>query len=346
MQTVLLTPVDIGSGIIVLQFELPLAFLLLPLPILIFWISPEFRDQAEAVRVPFFKHIVKLSKRKPTSGDLLLAKTWIQRMVVGCCWTLIIIALANPQWLGTPITRESSARDMLLIIDLSESMNEKDFTSKDARKISRLNAVKEVLEEFIQRRKADRLGLAVFGNAAYPQAPFTQDHQTVLTLLDELQVNMAGAKTMIGDAIGLAVRLFESSKSNNKVVILLTDGNDTGSQMPIGKASMIAAENGIVIHTIAMGDPSTTGEKQLDLSTLKNISDDTRGKFFVALNREELDEIYKQLDSLEPEKIESITYRPKSSLFHYPLGAALILVLLLALSKQFLGKNHRENLYV
>jgi Ca-activated chloride channel family protein len=150
----------------------------------------------------------------------------------------------------------------------------------------------------------------------------------VQSLLSELQPRMAGPRTMIGDAIGLAVRLFESSDKQNKVAILLTDGNDTGSQMPVAKAAQIAANNGIVIHTIAMGNPQTAGEQALDLPLLQTISAATGGEFFIALNRSELDVIYAELDRIEPELLDSLSYRPTVEFFYVPLALLLLLNLI------------------
>lgn len=224
-----------------------------------------------------------------------------------------------------PIVRNISARDMLLLVDLSGSMDERDFTTELGEQITRLEAVKTVLGEFIERREGDRVGLAVFGSAAFPQTSFTEDLNAVQTLLEELQPRMAGPRTMIGDAIGLAIRLFESSEKDNKVAILLTDGNDTGSQMPVAKAAQIAASNGIVIHTIAMGNPQTVGEQALDLPLLRDISAVTGGQFFLALDRTELNTIYDELDQIEPELIESLSYRPTVEYFHIPLALLLVL---------------------
>lgn len=313
-----------------LQFDLPLAFLLLPLPLLLYWLAPAYRDQGEAVRAPFFQRLVRLTGARPSAGAVVLTKNRWQRTNALFGWVMVVTALAAPQWAGPPIVREESARDLLLIVDLSGSMEADDFTGDDGGTLSRLDAVKEVLEDFISRRASDRLGLAVFGSAAYPQVPFTSDHDAVESLLQELQPRMAGPQTMIGDAIGLAVRLFEPSTSENKVVIILTDGNDTGSQMPVGKAAEIAAEDGIVIHTIAMGDPETVGEEALDLDVLRNISRTTRGRFFLALDRGALDDIYAELDRIEPTLVKTVSYRPKRSLFHYPLSLVVFTTLLMA----------------
>ena len=312
------------------QFEFLWAFALLPLPLVIYWLTPEYRDRSEALRAPFFTRLVHLTGQAPQSGAAVLRKGVLQRVSGILTWLLVIIALARPVWIGEPIIQEKAARDMMLIVDLSGSMEEQDFSNAQGDKVTRLDAVKHVLRDFIARRKGDRLGLSVFGNAAFPQAPFTEDHRTVLSLLDELQTGMAGPRTMIGDAIGLAVRLFDASKTENRVAILLTDGNDTGSQMPVARAATIAAENGITIHTIAMGDPETVGEQELDAETLESISEETGGGFFLALDRSELETIYAKLDTLEPTKLDTISYRPKRPLFHYPLAVLLICNLLLA----------------
>ncbi len=313
-----------------LQFEFPWAFALLPLPFLVYWLTPEFRDRGEALRAPFFGRLVAITGQRPQSGAVVLRKTWLQRANGLLTWLLVVIALARPVWAGEPIIQEKAARDMMLIVDLSGSMDEQDFADASGEKITRLDAVKLVLRDFVARRKGDRLGLAVFGDAAFPQATFTEDHRTILQLLEELQTGMAGPKTMIGDAIGLTVRLFDASSTQNKVAILLTDGNDTGSQMPVARAATIAAEKGITIHTIAMGDPTTVGEQELDLETLRGISNTTGGGFFLALDRGELESIYAELDKLEPAKFDTLSYRPKRPLFHYPLAALVICNMLLA----------------
>jgi Ca-activated chloride channel homolog len=319
----------------VLQLELPWALALLPLPLLVYWLAPEFRDHGEAVRVPFFVRLVKLTGKDPQSGAVVQQKGALQLLAGIASWLLVVAALTKPVWVAEPIVQEKSARDMLLIVDLSQSMDERDFTGASGEKVTRLEAVKEVLRDFIKRRDKDRIGLAVFGNAAFPQAPFTEDHATVIALLDELSTGMAGPKTMIGDAIGLAIRLFDASDKQSKVAILLTDGNDSGSQMPVSRAAQIASENGIVIHTIAMGDPTTVGEQELDTDSLKDIADRTGGQYFLALDKAGLEAIYVELDRLAPELLETISYRPKLQLFYYPLAALVICILLLAATMLF-----------
>jgi Ca-activated chloride channel family protein len=307
-----------------LAFELPWAFALLALPIFVTWLVPEYEDESEAVRAPFFGRLVRLTGRLPSVGAVVIRKRSWQKLYHIVGWAFVVTALARPVWVGEPIVQHTPARDLLLIVDLSGSMEEADFVGADGERTTRLEAVKQVIHDFIARREGDRLGLAVFGSSAFLQAPFTEDREVVGSLLDELQPRMAGAQTMIGDAIGLAVRLFAASEKQNKVVILLTDGNDSGSKMPVRRAAQIAAEEGITIHTIAMGDPTTVGEQALDTDALETISRTTHGRSFLALDREELDAIYAALDQLEPERVDTLSYRPKRPLYWLPLVALLL----------------------
>lgn len=312
-----------------LAFELPWAFALLALPLLVVWWAPEFRDESESVRAPFFKRLIALTGTLPREGAVVIRKRAWQKLYHIVGWGLVVTALARPVWVGEPIVKELPARDLLLIVDLSGSMEERDFVGVDGERTTRLDAVKREISEFIGRRDTDRLALAVFGAAPFLQAPFTEDREVVAALLGELQPRMAGAQTMIGDAIGLAVRLFEASEKQNKVVILLTDGNDTGSKMPMQRAAEIAGEEGITIHTIAMGDPRTAGEKALDTDALKAVSAATGGRFFLALDRAELEAIYAELDRLEPERVDTLSYRPTRPLYWVPLAALLMFGLVL-----------------
>lgn len=327
------------------EFQLPIAFLCLPLPALIYLLSPAFRDHSEAVRAPFFKRIAAISGQVPATGSVVRRKNLAQKIVLSLSWILVVAATARPVVIEEPIVRNISARDMLLIVDLSGSMEERDFTTEQGDQISRLQAVKTVLNEFIERRQGDRIGLAVFGDAAFPQTSFTEDLAAVQALLTELQPRMAGSRTMIGDAIGLAIRLFESSEKESKVAILLTDGNDTGSQMPVAKAAQIAANNGIVIHTIAMGDPQSIGEQALDLPLLQDISAVTGGQFFVALDRTELDSIYLELDRIEPELLDSLSYRPTLEYYYVPLALLLLLNLGFMLALLFLRRDRSKLIF-
>jgi Ca-activated chloride channel homolog len=214
----------------------------------------------------------------------------------------------------------------MLALDISQSMETNDFISPEGKRITRISAVRRVVDSFVQRRTGDRIGLIVFGSAAYPETPFTLDHRTCRTLVQETQAGMAGPQTMIGDAIGLAIKLFDTSQAEERVLILLTDGNDTGSRMPPEKAAEIAKNKGIKIHTIALGNPAATGGDKVDVGLMRSISNATGGRFFVGQDVRQLNEVYATLDQITPKNYKVESYRPKHQLFMYPLGATLLLV--------------------
>ena len=192
----------------------------------------------------------------------------------------------------------------------------------------RLTAAKQVLDQFLARREGDRVGLVFFGSAAFVQSPFTDDLDVVRELLDEAQVRMLGPRTVLGDAIGMAIPLFERSDVEERVLIALTDGNDTGSLVPPVRAAEIARDQGVRIFTIAMGDPQAAGEQALDEATLQAVADTTGGGYYHADDRAELEAVYAELDRLTPREGESQSYRPQHELFHWPLGFAIVLSLL------------------
>ena len=307
-----------------LQFEHPWLFLLLLAPPLVWRLSPAYREQREALQVPCLKRLADLTRQAPMQAAVVLRRHRVLLFLLPFWWALIVTALARPVWLGDPIAKTESTRALMLLVDLSGSMDTRDFKAANGERISRLDAVKEVLGRFIERRKSDRLGLIVFGSQPFLQAPFTKDHAIVKMLLDQTMTNMAGMQTAIGDAIGLALQHFESSRAKHRVIVLLTDGNDTGSRVPPRKAAEIAFHNCIAIHAIAMGDPRTAGEEKMDVEILEAIARTTRGDYFRADDRDGLDAIYHELDAIEPEKIKTISYRPQYPLFQWPVAAVLV----------------------
>ncbi|OEF25582.1 VWA domain-containing protein [Vibrio rumoiensis] len=316
-----------------LELATPMWLWILPLPLLIYWFVPAYRTKRTAVKVPFFDLLSKTLGEEPSQGAAQLKSSWWQRIILLTSWLCVVIALAQPKMLGEPQTRESMGRDVMVAVDLSGSMSEQDFTNPDGQKINRLDATKLVLKDFVAQREGDRLGLILFGDAAFVQTPFTADHQAWLTLLDQTDVAMAGESTHLGDAIGLSIKTFEQGTKNGtpdreKVAIILTDGNDTGSFVePIDAAKVAAAKN-VRIYVIAMGDPSTVGEQALDMDVINQIAQDTGGQAFQAKDREGLKTAYDDINKLEPKLYESTTYRPKVSLQHYFISVVMILYLL------------------
>ncbi|MNP05978.1 von Willebrand factor type A domain protein [compost metagenome] len=168
----------------------------------------------------------------------------------------------------------------------------------------------------------------MFGSNAFPQAPLTLDHGSLGLLLDEVGIGMAGPNTAIGDAIGLSVKLLDQAREKDKLVILLTDGNDTGSVIPPQQAAELAHRHGVTIHTIGIGDVQAEGEAKVDLDSLRQIAGTTGGEFFRAEDRQELEQVYARLDAMTAHEVQTLAHQPRRELFWLPLGAALGLLAL------------------
>lgn len=314
-----------SSGLRMITLAYPWLLAILPLPLLVMWLSRAYRQTTTALRVPFLNRVARLSGQTPSSGAVVLRRNRLAAVCLWIAWGCIAAALARPQLLEPPISRTVPVRDLLLAVDLSGSMETKDFQDAGGKIVDRLTAVKQVLDGFLSRRKGDRVGLIVFGNAPFVQAPFTQDLDVCRELLAETRVGMAGPKTAMGDAIGLAVTVFERSDVPERVLIVLTDGNDTGSLVPPQKAAEVAQDQKITIITVAVGDPQAAGEEKLDETALKQVAETTGGTYSHAGNREELEAIYQRLDQLPTRPAPTITHRPRRDLFAWPLAIGMLL---------------------
>jgi Ca-activated chloride channel family protein len=311
-----------------ISFSYPWLFVLLPVPLLIYWLAPVYHEPRPAVRVPFLALLSRLSGRQAGTVAAITRRPGMQKVQFFVAWLALVTALARPLWMDEPLVRELPMRDLLVAVDLSGSMDTRDFTDQAGNSSDRLTAAKQVLDEFLSKRAGDRVGLIFFGSAAFVQAPFTEDLDVARELLSEAQVRMLGPRTTVGDAIGVAIQLFERSEVEERVLIILTDGNDTGSMVPPLRAAEIAKDNGVTIYPVAMGDPEAAGEQALDEETLQAIAAATGGEYFHAADRQSLESIYKTLDGLNPKQVESLSYRPEHELYFWPLGLAMILTLL------------------
>jgi Ca-activated chloride channel family protein len=312
----------------ILVFAYPWLLALLPLPLLVWWLAPPYREARPALVVPFLERLARDSGQNPGAGAITMRGSWLRTVGLVFSWCAVIAALARPQIIEPPLTKNIPARDMLLAVDVSGSMATKDFKNTAGQTVDRLTAVKAVLGDFLSRRQGDRVGLIFFGTAPFVQAPFTEDLKVDRELLDEAQVNLAGPQTAFGDAIGLAINEFSRSPVKARVLIMLTDGNDTASRMPPAKAAEVAKDKGIVIHTISVGDPRAAGEEALDVDALKNVATTTGGLYAHADDQKQLQAIYHQLDQLETRKVQTITHHPRRDVFWWPLAAALLISLL------------------
>ncbi|MFK7831056.1 MAG: VWA domain-containing protein [Congregibacter sp.] len=268
-------------------------------------------------------------------------------------WLCLVLAAARPVWIGEAIELPNSGRDLMLAVDISGSMRVEDMQVGD-RMARRLDAVKELGSDFISRRSGDRLGLILFGSRAYLQSPLSFDVQTVERFLREAQIGFAGQETAIGDAIGLAVKRLKERPASNRVLILLTDGKDTASTVDPLEAAVLAADLDVRIYTIGIGADSMTlpgllgssvGARQvnpsadLDEQSLVNIAEQTGGRYFRARDPQELANIYRLLEELEPLEVDKALYRPQQSFAALPLLIAFACSLLLALRQLWRNRS-------
>lgn len=316
----------------------PWMWILLPLPFLVRRFAPIAQQQEAALIVPFFSRIKSIAEQQrntplPSSRVTL----WLAILI----WLLLLTAASRPQWMGEPVSVSTSARDVMMAVDISGSMITPDLKLNNE-PATRLDVIKHIVGEFIKQRKGDRLGLILFGTNAYLQAPLTFDLDTVNTLLNESQIGMAGKATAIGDAIGLAIKRLTKQPSEQRVLILLTDGDNTAGEVKPEQAAELAAKEHIKIYTVGVGasemevpslffSRTVNPSQDLDEETLKLIADKTGGQYFRAQSTEELQKIYNKIASLEPVKQDDQIYRPQSSLLHYPLALAFLLSMLMAL---------------
>ncbi len=308
------------------EFSYPWVLVLITLPFIINRLPWYYISKRSALRISF-KEDIDAAGRSKSEVSGISSASLLQKILFIFIYLMVIIALAKPQYIGAPLSKEISQREVLVSIDLSGSMATKDFKDKNGTSIDRLEAVKMVLGDFFKARKGEKIGLILFGNAAFVQAPFTQDLTALEHLLSELNIGMAGPQTAMGDSIGLAVKMFQDSNVTDRMLIVMSDGDDTGSKVPPLTAAKLAAKNDVSIFTIAMGDPKNAGEHPIDTETLKEIAKTTGGKFYYAWNSDELSDIYKQIDKLKPKEVKEITHRPKFDLFIYPIFVTLLLLL-------------------
>jgi Ca-activated chloride channel family protein len=316
------------------QLAWPWMLLLLPLPWLVRrFVPPEPMDKDAALRVPLAGEFAMVAG----SGRLVGAKPW-RLVLLALVWGLVVLAAARPQHIGDPEALPMTGRDLLMAVDLSGSMEERDF-QLDGEWVDRLTATKAVAEDFIARRVGDRIGLILFGRETYLQTPLTFDRATVQTLLDEAVIGLAGTETAIGDAIGLAIKTLTDAgvDESRRVLVLLTDGANTAGAVEPLKAAELARQRGMVIYTIGIGADAVlvrslfgvrrvNPSADLDEQTLTTIAEGTGGQYFRARDVESFERIYEVLDELEPAASEESGFRPVVEYFHWPLGAAALLV--------------------
>ena len=335
------------------ELAMPWVLIALPLPILIWFFMPRAPLQLPAaLKVPFYNAMAgiidsaKMHAAKPVNITLFLL-----------IWSLILLALAGPRWVGEPRPLAREGYNIMLALDISGSMELNDMLLH-GRPATRLAVVKRAAEQFVQDRAGDKLGLILFGSHAYLQTPLTYDRHSVLMRIEDATVGLAGNTTSIGDALGLAVKRLQNVPAIGRMIILLTDGvNNSGVLAPL-KAAELAQADGIKIYTIGLGakiDPQALGglffnmnaTADLDEDTLQEVAKMTGGRYFRATDGQSLQAIYNNINSLEAISQEQATVRPQHDYYPWPLALALFLILSWLAKKGglFSGLNaarHRE----
>lgn len=319
-----------------LNFEFWWALLLLPLPFLARRLLPAARSAQLAISVPLLdRYGISRSAGRQASSRLSGMGLWL-------FWIALIIAASRPFWLGDAVSRSQTGRDLMLAVDISGSMSETDMTI-DARPASRIEVLKLVAKNFIERRQGDRLGLILFGSNAYNFVPLTFDLETLKELLLDVSTGLAGRHTAIGDAIGIAIKSMAKQQAEHKILVLVTDGSNTaGFENPV-LAAAVAANQGLTIYTIGVGSDRESLARThglnnipagiaLNESVLQQIAAVTGGKYFRATSADRLEQIYLALDQLEPVEHKYQTHRPRQELFMWPLTVALTVVVILMLA--------------
>ncbi len=312
-----------------ISFAWPWLLTLIPLPLLVYWLPKKQQSRASAALiVPELFSCAKVNTQTQDNKKAPL-------ITLSLCWLLAVLALSQPQWLGDAVDIPTQGREMMIAVDLSGSMQIEDMSLRGST-VNRLDMLKEVLGNFIERRVGDRLGLILFADDAYMQTPMTFDRKTVKQMLDESVLGLVGRKTAIGDAIALAVKRFDAKQKSNKVLLLLTDGQNTAGKISPEQALELAIAKDITIYSIGIGadvmlQQSLFGTRrinpssELDEQTLTQLAEKTGGQYFRAKDSQGMSQIYQLLDALEPIEQDQQQMRPLTALFYWPLALAILL---------------------
>lgn len=317
-------------------------FAVAPLPLLVRLLWRRALLRQEALTVPFYAELERVIGGR---AEREVGVYWVWALYIAT-WLLLLVAAARPQWLGEAQSLPVTGRDLMLAVDVSGSMEIPDLELHGA-PVSRLQVIQNIAGEFIARRVGDRVGLILFGTRAYVQTPLTFDRGVVRSMLNEAEIGIAGKETAIGDAIALATKHLRDLPQESRVLILLTDGANTAGALQPRQAAELAAKEQLRIYTIGVGADTldlsrlrgnsvlnmfgrpriVNPSADLDEEMLQYIARTTGGRYFRAKDSTGLQEIYRLLDTLEPQAQEQETFRPVDELYYWPLGAALLLTL-------------------
>ncbi len=301
-------------------------FLLLPLPLLVYWLLPALHKRRSGLFSPFFRRAVSVSGQHPRRNAWVSRKNVLSWIVLMLCWICLVAAASSPQLVGQPGKKTKTVRSFLIAADISFSMAQRDW-QVDGKQMTRWEAVKYLMKDFVKERKSDQIGLEMFATHAYLQAPLTTDLGAITWLLDQTEVGMAGQMTSIGEAIAFGIKIFREDTIKQRVMLLMTDGVDGGQDISPLDAAEAAKRDSIKIYTLGIGN-STSGGYAIDEKLLTQIAGTTGGKYFRADGQKEMQDVYTELNKLQPIVYEEESYKPLVLLYMYPLAAAVVLALL------------------
>lgn len=308
-------------------FESIWVFLLLPLPLMLNKLNSKNRAFGDAaIRANHFEYFTvpyedNLKNKEGSLNRMTRAVLWVS-------WFLFVVTLSRPFTLGEAIQMPQPTRDIMMAVDLSESMADTDMQLNN-QAVSRLDLAKHVISDFIAKRSNDRLGLVFFADTAYLASPLTTDSNTLTFLLEQSQVGMIGDATSITDAIGLTTRLFTDYSGELPVLILLTDGDNTSGNLQKTDAVNLALSANIQIFAVVLGAENSLDQNQIDLGFLEAIVEGSTGKLYFASDAQALTNIYSDLDKRALNSEVTSTYFPKQYLHFYTMLMSIFSLCLL-----------------
>lgn len=311
-----------------IALALPIMLLLLPLPF-VARLLPRRAAGGQAMRLPDGV----AAAARPASGP----GHWRGQAVLAAAWACLCLAMAQPQQIRLVPDRSATGRDIVIALDMSGSMETPDF-ALDGQTATRLAAVKRVAEAFIRGRAGDRIGLVIFADRAFVAAPPTHDLPAVVLALQQTGIGLTGRSTAISDGLGLALKKVLAEPSSSKVIVLLSDGRDTAARLDAVQVARLAAENGVRVHTVALGpedlETRPAARDAVDIVALRGIAAAAGGQTFRVRGMADLQAMAGELDRLEPNPASRPPVAQAHALWIWPAVAALCLVLAVGAGRQ------------
>lgn len=314
---------------VMLELSWPWMLTLLPLPFLMRKLAPQSQTRSASLRIPFYKEI---ADGMLTGGGV--SKTAL--ILASLAWLFLIAGSARPIWIEHTVKIPVTGRDLLIAMDISGSMETADFSNAQ---VTRFGAVRAIAGEFIQRRVGDRVGLIVFGSQPYLYAPLTFDVETVVEFLDGLRVGIAGKRTAIGDTIALASKVLRERSAENRILILMTDGENSAGELAPLQAMEVAVQIGVRIFVIGIGPNHALQSSDTRVNVLPHIAESTGGRYFHAADSDTLEDIYRQIDAFEPIEADERNFTRAQELYPWLLGAAMAVFSLLVIHAAYPGRQ-------